>query len=590
MTMRTATVMIALVLSMTTSCTRDAAPERSASSSGGLVTFAVVGDNRGGSDGAQPAVFVEMLDSIARHGPLFVVNTGDIVYGRAGTDERAMRRMWSIYRDARERLDLRVHHAPGNHDIFDAMSGRLWDELLGPRHYAIDTAGVRIIVLDCESDPGRVDDRQRAWLREQLESLDGRTAFVVLHEPLFPVDAHIGSSLDRHPDDRDLLHALFVEHRESIGAVFLGHEHFYNDETRDGVRYVITGGGGAPLYAPAELGGFYHFLIARHDRARRTTDIAVHRLSDRRDGRSVVPETRGGTIEEFDSLHVMTVWDQSARLSSTHDQTSHLRRAARIEIDASRYRWPMLAVDHEPTIDPILEDSIVADIWCPAEVAGRIMASVAIETPRKERAPVRRLAAGWNRVATHVNVRDIPMGYRPRTMVFFEADAGLERTFVVVDNIRTTSRSGASRSIESFERPLFWGVWNDAVRASRVASSDGGALAIDDGPKSRRGARLFARLDPAWNLTETDSIVVEVDAQEDGTAMTLIVGYRGERLAAPEVALRRGSNRVGFSTRPLEDRNALGAVESIELHFPRRDASAHRFVVRSLRLVGARWQ
>jgi hypothetical protein len=29
----------------------------------------------------------------------------------------------------------------------------------------------------------------------------------------------------------------------------------------DGIPYVITGGGGAPLYAGDEDGGFYHFIV-----------------------------------------------------------------------------------------------------------------------------------------------------------------------------------------------------------------------------------------------------------------------------------------------------------------------------------------
>jgi hypothetical protein len=44
--------------------------------------------------------------------------------------------------------------------------------------------------------------------------------------------------------------------------VFMGHEHLYNHSRRDGVDYFITGGAGAPLYAPPQDGGYYHYLVA----------------------------------------------------------------------------------------------------------------------------------------------------------------------------------------------------------------------------------------------------------------------------------------------------------------------------------------
>jgi hypothetical protein len=45
-----------------------------------------------------------------------------------------------------------------------------------------------------------------------------------------------------------------------VTAVFSGHEHMYIRKNVDGVNYIITGGGGAPLYAKDEDGGFHHFV------------------------------------------------------------------------------------------------------------------------------------------------------------------------------------------------------------------------------------------------------------------------------------------------------------------------------------------
>ena len=45
-----------------------------------------------------------------------------------------------------------------------------------------------------------------------------------------------------------------------MDIVFTGHEHLYLWKTVDGVMHIITGGGGASLYAGAEKGDFYHFI------------------------------------------------------------------------------------------------------------------------------------------------------------------------------------------------------------------------------------------------------------------------------------------------------------------------------------------
>lgn len=213
-----------LLLVALSDCSGDRGAVRGTRSNDAPITFAVLGDNRGFPDGTVRPVFAELLDSIAADAPAFVVNTGDLLDGFRGNDERQLRRKWRGYLDAIARLRMPTHHAPGNHDIFDEMSARLWDELIGARQYSIDTAGIRLIVLDTESDSGRIGAAQMQWLGRQLETLDGRTAYVVAHRPLFPVDAHIGTSLDRFPDERDRLHELLIEHRRSIGAVLLGQD------------------------------------------------------------------------------------------------------------------------------------------------------------------------------------------------------------------------------------------------------------------------------------------------------------------------------------------------------------------------------
>jgi hypothetical protein len=45
---------------------------------------------------------------------------------------------------------------------------------------------------------------------------------------------------------RPLLDSLFQKH--GVKLVFQGHDHLYYRTVRSGITYVVTGGGGAPLY------------------------------------------------------------------------------------------------------------------------------------------------------------------------------------------------------------------------------------------------------------------------------------------------------------------------------------------------------
>jgi len=225
-------------------------------------TFVVLGDNRGEANGKLRAVFVEMLDAIRAESPVFILQTGDMISGYE-TEEGPLRRQWAAYVDGVKASGLLVFHSPGNHDIFDGTSARVYRELWGPTWYDFDYGDARFIALDTSTLSNRLGEAQEAWLASRLDSAAGKRVFVLFHSPLFPVDGHRGSSLDKYPADRDRLHALFVKYQDRIKGVYSGHEHVYNHQMRDGVSYYITGGAGAPLYAKPEAGGFNHCLIVR---------------------------------------------------------------------------------------------------------------------------------------------------------------------------------------------------------------------------------------------------------------------------------------------------------------------------------------
>jgi tetratricopeptide (TPR) repeat protein len=226
------------------------------------VRFAVLGDNRPGTRTArQPYVHRLLLKELKARKPVAVFNTGDVIVG--GTDDSlTLCRMFEEFIRVSSPLDVPLHVAPGNHDYFNRPSRALFAEMIGKPYYSVDYGNCHLVIL-CSEEEGnvsRLSREQLLWLKSDLEAHRGTThTFVCVHRPLYPVGPHAGDSFDKYPAHRDSLAALFLQH--GVDILFVGHEHLYHDATYGGLRQVITGGAGAPLYAPPDSGGYFHFVM-----------------------------------------------------------------------------------------------------------------------------------------------------------------------------------------------------------------------------------------------------------------------------------------------------------------------------------------
>jgi acid phosphatase type 7 len=93
---------------------------------------------------------------------------------------------------------------------------------------------------------------------------ESRCVIPFFHKAIFSVGDRHGSDMKLQP----VLHPLFKQH--GVRLVFQGHDHLYYRTTRDGIVYVVTGGGGAPLYhivsselQPGDIAKrLHHFCVA----------------------------------------------------------------------------------------------------------------------------------------------------------------------------------------------------------------------------------------------------------------------------------------------------------------------------------------
>lgn len=205
-------------------------------------TFLVYGDTRTFYDRHRV-----VAQAMAEDDAVFAVHTGDFV-------ESPTQAEWNAFFTSGSPLFLSKLFFPviGNHERNSITYYRLFalpgaGGKMGKEWWYFYWGGVLFVGLDSNTQylGFKGLQVQTNWLKDIL-SREAHFKFVFFHHPLFSSDPHYGSNegLAR------LWHPIFVENE--VTAVFCGHVHAYEHIVRDGIHYVTTGGGGAPLYPLGE--------------------------------------------------------------------------------------------------------------------------------------------------------------------------------------------------------------------------------------------------------------------------------------------------------------------------------------------------
>jgi 3',5'-cyclic AMP phosphodiesterase CpdA len=127
----------------------------------------------------------------------------------------------------------------GNHDV-RVQGGRYQHELLGIRGHFYRRAVGDVALFLINSN--RSVAAQRRWLNQALASSVAPWKVVAFHHPVFSCGEYSGVA-----EMRRRLSPLFE--RYGVDLVLSGHDHNYQRfGPRNGVTYIVHGGGGARLY------------------------------------------------------------------------------------------------------------------------------------------------------------------------------------------------------------------------------------------------------------------------------------------------------------------------------------------------------
>ncbi len=223
--------------------------------------FAIVGDTHIGAPGSVYPAFIRNID---KEGTSIIVHTGDAINNPGNLAQ------WAQFFDITGSGKM-LYLAPGNHDIAGQSSLDIYVGFFGAPYSSTSDGDTLLLFLNTEmpGEESRIAGAQLAWLGAELAK-PFRYKFVFLHEPLFPVISRHG--LDRHPQERDSLHLLFV--RSGVSLVVAGHDHLYDRSLRDGVTYVIGGRAGGHAW-PTKNGSATRYIMAK-----RTGDFYSFEVKD----------------------------------------------------------------------------------------------------------------------------------------------------------------------------------------------------------------------------------------------------------------------------------------------------------------------
>ena len=230
--------------------------------------FVVYGDTRTRHD-VHGGVIAAIL---RRANPDFVMHTGDLVAD--GNDPS----LWPIFFGAERELLRKAAFFPslGNHE---RNAGNYFEFLNAKPYYSFDWGTAHFIVINSdienagsnEADRNAFWQQQTHWLESDLrEAQKADFRFLFAHHP--PMTA-----VKRRQGDNPHMTALEpLLEKNRVSAAFFGHDHNYQHYLKNSVHYVITGGGGAPLYdvdtPPADIvkkvASTENFVVVRVNRRR----------------------------------------------------------------------------------------------------------------------------------------------------------------------------------------------------------------------------------------------------------------------------------------------------------------------------------
>jgi 3',5'-cyclic AMP phosphodiesterase CpdA len=239
-----------------------------------------------------PKVRKWLVNQIATVHPDALLISGDLPYRGSETNDYAVfKTETEIWRTSH----LRVYPALGNHELNggEAVGLKNWwtafPELDQRRWYSVSFGNAWFLMIDSDS-PLTSGSPQQQWIAAQLKSLPStvKFVFITMHHPIVGDDAP-GFDHNVRPNEAALGEFLSATAKtlKARITVICGHVHNYERFEKDGITYLVAGGGAAKpksvtRNAQDKFTGKdevnYHYLTFHYDG--KVIHAEMHRVAD----------------------------------------------------------------------------------------------------------------------------------------------------------------------------------------------------------------------------------------------------------------------------------------------------------------------
>ncbi len=224
--------------------------------------FAVIGDAEPGRFWFsrmlfnKPGIFWKLLAHADHSGSDFILQLGDMVSRGTAAHFKAFLRSLSAVVARTPYLTVIGNH--DRHRPHGVTNDHLYRAAFGSPDYSFTRGRWRFVVVD--SSAGRLTAVQLQWLSRELDPNVPTVVFT--HIPPAPLSEWtdwgilkgVGGFKEGSEDFMRLMSA------NKVARVYMGHIHGLGTLVRGGVKYVLTGGGGSPLFPGPVKQRLHHWL------------------------------------------------------------------------------------------------------------------------------------------------------------------------------------------------------------------------------------------------------------------------------------------------------------------------------------------
>lgn len=223
-------------------------------------------------------LFRRQLESAQRQSVDAIIQLGDMV-------SRGTKEQFRSFLALLDRVGLQIPYLTviGNHDrrsphrVSDAVE---YTSSFGESNYFFDRGAARFVVLDTSA--ARLMPDQLRWFDEALAT--DKRKIVLTHMPPYLPNGPLKDWTDYKGLPavggfrRGSVEFYEIVARRGVERVYLGHVHGFGVKEYKGVRFILSGGGGSPMFPSGvpKKDRFHHFIVATID-AKGISEV-VHKL------------------------------------------------------------------------------------------------------------------------------------------------------------------------------------------------------------------------------------------------------------------------------------------------------------------------